>query len=150
MQFKISGTVKLSFTGVEVEANTMEEAKSKFYNTYIGNYKDLESEASDITEEDISIANDGVELSEAKYTVEVSNIDYDVEEDDVELDITDDLTDEAIEAKIEAIKKTLPQEVKVEVECDPADLEDSIAEAIASKTGWLVNSIGDYRVTEIK
>jgi len=74
------------------------------------------------------------------FKVKTTEIDYCVEDEDV-IDYVDDPDDdEEIENKIDEIKNGLPQELELEIECDPEDLEDMVCDAISEETGWLVNS----------
>lgn len=150
MVFKIKGTVELSFAGVEIEAKTEEEARAKFFDTYNGEVKDLLGDAETIIEDDLNIDKDGIKIEEATYLVKVTDIDYDVSEGDLGLSANDDLSDEAIDEKIKALKETLPQELTVEVTCNPDEIEDYIADEILDITNFGVNSVKDYKILEIK
>jgi hypothetical protein len=77
------------------------------------------------------------------YQIKTTSIDYCVEAEDLWfLDDVEDLTDEDFDREIERIKNELPQEVELEITCEPEDLEDEIADAIAEEIGWLVNNFG--------
>lgn len=75
-----------------------------------------------------------------EYQIKVTSVDYCVEDEDVIDYVSEDPTDEEIENKIAEIKATLPQELDLEITCEPEDLEDQIADAISEETGWLNNS----------
>lgn len=84
-----------------------------------------------------------------KYQIKVTSVDYDVTYEDIEFDpydtaFEDDETIAENERKadqmIEDIKKELPQELDLEIEAEPEDLEWLIADAISDETGWLNNS----------
>lgn len=153
MVFKINGTAKLEFQGVEIEARSEEEAKKKFLDAYFGanglNY--LLSDAVDgVAIEDLTIDEDGVILDEATYVVKAKRIDYDISEDDLDLDASDDLSDDSIEEKIEAAKADLPQDVVVEFTSSPDMFDDYLVDAVSTSTGMLINSIDDYEILETK
>lgn len=80
-------------------------------------------------------------------------IDYCVEEEDVcwqfdnQADLEEDSEEyyDAIHKEIEKIKASLPQEIELEIECSPDNLDDIILDAISEETGWLVNNF-EYKV----
>jgi hypothetical protein len=80
------------------------------------------------------------ELIMTKYQIKVTSVDYCVEDEDVIDYVSEDPTDEEIDNKIAEIKATLPQELDLEIECEPEDLEDILADTISEETGWLNNS----------
>ena len=95
---------------------------------------------------------------EKYYKVKTTSIDYCVEDEDVCEDICNDPEIEedseefydAIEAKIEEIKNSLPQELILEFyDCEREDLDDIVCDAISEETGWLVNSF-TYDIIEEK
>jgi hypothetical protein len=85
------------------------------------------------------------------YKVRTTYIDYYVTKEDVEETVLDDLDeleresmsedelDEIIEQAIETTRSGLPQELELEITCEPEDLEDMIVDAISEEVGWLVN-----------
>lgn len=84
-----------------------------------------------------------------KYKIQVTSVDYYVTYEDINYDpydtaFDDEETIKKNEAKadqmIEDIKNSLPQELDLEIEAEPEDLEDIIADTISEETGWLNNS----------
>ena len=90
----------------------------------------------------------------AKYKVRTTYIDYCIEEEDVEdlVKVKPQYTTawyDAVEAKIEEIKKSLPQKMIFMIECDDEeDLDDLVCDAITNETCWLINSF-DYKFKRI-
>ena len=90
-----------------------------------------------------------------KYKVKTKNIDYCIEQEDVcwqfdnQADLEEDSEEyyDAIDAEIVRLKKTLPQNLELEIECDPEDLDDMVCDAISEETGWLVNGFS-YDIIE--
>ena len=76
------------------------------------------------------------------------DIDYYIGYEDVEMnfeapeDILDDSEawEDWCDARIAEIRKDLPDEVIVEVDDEPEDLEYELSEAISNETGWLINA----------
>lgn len=66
---------------------------------------------------------------EKNFKVKVYDIDYFITEEDVD----DDLS-------IEYVRSLLPNELELEVECEPDNLEDMLVDAISDETGWLINT----------
>lgn len=92
-----------------------------------------------------------------EYQIKVTSVDYSVTYEDIEFDpydtaFEDDATIEANEKKadqmIADIKASLPQELDLEITCEPEDLESEIAEAISNETNWLNNSFTYNIVSE--
>lgn len=92
------------------------------------------------------------------FKVRTTDIDYRVTYEDLNFDPwdscfnTDDDMEEAerkADEEIAEIKDSLPQELVLEIECDPEDLDDMVCDAISEETGWLVNSF-DYEIIESK
>lgn len=76
---------------------------------------------------------------EKLYKIKTTQIEYCVEADDLWfLDEVEDFTDEDFDREIKRIKSELPQELELEITCEPEDLEDCIADAISEEVGWLV------------
>jgi restriction endonuclease Mrr len=85
------------------------------------------------------------------YKVRTTYIDYYITRQDIEETVLDDLDeleresmsedelDEIIEQAIETTRDELPQELELEITCEPEDLEDMIVDAISEEVGWLVN-----------
>lgn len=81
------------------------------------------------------------------YKVKLYDIDYCVEDEDVCSKFDNDVTIEedseeyyeAIHNEIIKIKKELPKEVIVDVECEEEDLETVACDMVSEKTGWLIN-----------
>lgn len=94
----------------------------------------------------------------AYFKVKTTNIDYYITYEDINFDPWDSCfnTDDDMEEverkadeEIAKIKDNLPQELELEIECDPEDLDDMVCDAISEETGWLVNSF-DYEIVESK
>jgi hypothetical protein len=91
------------------------------------------------------------------YKVKVTSIDYCIEEEDVMEDICEDASIEedseefynAIHAKIEEIRNSLPQTMELEIECEPDELDYLVCEAVSEETGWLNYSV-TYKILEEK
>ena len=73
-----------------------------------------------------------------EYKIKVTSVDYFVDWEDV--DDGKDHSDSWYEKKIEKVKASLPQELELDIEADPEDLEDIIADTISEETGWLNDS----------
>ncbi len=79
------------------------------------------------------------------YKIKVTSVDYCVDWEDIELkpeaeELDDEDLEEWYEIQIDLVKQSLPQELDLEIEAEPEDLEDIIADAISEETGWLNNS----------
>ena len=92
-----------------------------------------------------------------KYQIKVTSVDYYIGYEDLAFDPFDTCFEENIDAavrkadeEIESIKANLPQELDLEITCDPDDLEDMIADAISEETGWLNNSFTYDIVSEVE
>jgi hypothetical protein len=82
------------------------------------------------------------------YKVRTTYIDYYITKEDIDLpdpfesygrmDI-EEYSEEEIEDMIEETRSGLPQELELEITCEPEDLEDMIVDAISEEVGWLVN-----------
>lgn len=84
-----------------------------------------------------------------EYQIKVTAIDYAVEEEDLDfVEGIEDFTEEQVEAKIAEIKSELPQELMLEITCEPEDLEDMVVDAVSEETGWLNNSVGYEIISE--
>ena len=83
------------------------------------------------------------------YKVKTTYIDYSVTEEDVCQVVDNDPTIEedseeyydAIHAEIKKIRESLPQELELEIECEPEDLDNEVCEAVSEETNWLVNEV---------
>jgi hypothetical protein len=84
-----------------------------------------------------------------EYQIKVTSVDYDVTYEDINFDPFDtvfnddaemDEAERKADEEIAKIKSELPQELDLEITCEPEDLEDEIADAISNETNWLVNS----------
>ena len=73
-----------------------------------------------------------------EYEIKVTSVDYCVSWEDV--DDGGEHSDEWYERKTHKVKSKLPQELELEICCEPENLEDQIADAISEETGWLNNS----------
>ena len=92
------------------------------------------------------------------YKVKTTDIDYCVEAEDLyevfeeqhpEVEVDSDEYFDAIDAEIVRLKKELPQDLVLEIECEEEDLNDEVCEAVSEETGWLVNYVG-YEIIESK
>ena len=92
------------------------------------------------------------------YKVKTTDIDYCVEAEDLyevfeeqhpEVEVDSDEYFDAIDAEIVRLKKELPQDLVLEIECEEEDLDDEVCEAVSEETGWLVNYVG-YEIIESK
>ena len=91
------------------------------------------------------------------YKVKTTSIDYCIEPEDVCEEVDNDPTIEpdseeyydTINDIIEEIRAELPQELVLEIECDPKNLDDMVGEAISEETFWLVNYF-EYDILEEK
>ena len=106
----------------------------------------------------ISIVDEGETAEDALYQnfhIRTTSIDYCIHEEDVcwqfdnQADLEEDSEEyyDAIHKEIEKIKASLPQEIDLDFECSPDELDDLIVDAIGEETGWLVNSF-EYRIIE--
>jgi len=138
MKVRFNFNLEAWIDGVEIEANSEEEAREKLYQM---TFRELVEEGYDrnFTTSDVE-----GEVIEKTLKVRVFNIEYDIEEDDYE-------------DKEEYIKiiNSLPTELEVEITVDE-DLskyhlyeEDLIADEITMKTDWLVKNF-NYTVIEEK
>lgn len=133
MKVKFNFVLEAWIDGVEIEADSYDEALHKLYNMTC---EDLISEGyikdSDIKQED-------GEITEKTVKVRAYDIDYDVEPEDV--DENEELTDDELDAKIAEVKESLPSELIFEFDIEPdEDIEERIADEITLETDWLVNS----------
>ena len=117
---------------LEIEADSVEQAQEKLMSMSLEEM--LEAGAS-IKGSDVDLVD--AEITEATYIVKVVSVDYAIESYDV--DEFDVMSDEEVEAEIARVKASLPQELELEVECKPDDLDEMVADAISNETGWLVN-----------
>lgn len=149
MLIKLEGIAKVKYT-IEVDADSVQDAIDQV-DVHLQSEPGYTLEDMKILDAEMA-SEPEAKIVEAQFKVRVKGIDYDVEEQDVidEFDAFNDPTDEEIEAKINEIKSKLPQVIEVEVECDPDELEDYIADAISDETGWLINSFDQYEILEQK
>ena len=133
MKVKFDFVLDVWMQGVEIEADSYEEALRKLYAMDV---EDLISEGY-IKESDIK-QEDG-EIVEKTVKVRAYDIDYDVEPEDV--DENEELTEDELDAKIAEVKESLPSELTFEFDIEPdEDIEDRIADEITLETDWLVNN----------
>ena len=133
MKVKFDFVLEAWMQGVEIEADSYEEALRKLYAMDV---EDLISEGY-IKESDIK-QEEGV-ITEKTVKVRAYDIDYDVEPEDV--DENEELTEDELDAKIAEVKKSLPSELTFEFDIEPdEDIEDRIADEITLETDWLVNN----------
>ena len=133
MKVKFDFVLEVWMQGVEIEADSYEEALRKLYAMDV---EDLISEGyikeSDIKQEEGAI-------TEKTVKVRAYDIDYDVEPEDV--DENEELTEDELDAKIAEVKESLPSELTFEFDIEPdEDIEDRIADEITLETDWLVNN----------
>ena len=117
---------------LEIEADSVEQAQEKLMSMSLEEM--LEAGAS-IKGSDVDLVD--AEITEATYTIKVVSVDYAIESYDV--DEFDVMSDEEVEAEIARVKASLPQELELEIECKPDDLDEMVADAISNETGWLIN-----------
>ena len=67
------------------------------------------------------------------FEIETTKINYLIDEDDV-LHLVKDR--EEAKRKVEELKKSLPQHIKLNVICDPDDLYDEVEDALSYKVKW--------------
>lgn len=92
-----------------------------------------------------------------RYKVKTTEIGYCIEEEDVcwqfdnQADLEEDSEEyyDAIHAEIERLERELPQELILNIECEPEDLEDMVVDAVSEATGWLNNYV-NYVILESK
>lgn len=133
MKVKFDFVLEAWMQGVEIEADSYEEALRKLYAMDV---EDLISEGY-IKESDIK-QEEGV-ITEKTVKVRAYDIDYDVEPEDV--DENEELTEDELDAKIAEVKESLPSELTFEFDIEPdEDIEDRIADEITLETDWPVNN----------
>ena len=133
MKVKFDFVLEAWMQGVEIEADSYEEALRKLYAMDV---EDLISEGY-IKESDIK-QEEGV-ITEKTVKARAYDIDYDVEPEDV--DENEELTEDELDAKIAEVKESLPSELTFEFDIEPGeDIEDRIADEITLETDWLVNN----------
>ena len=138
MKVRFNFNLEAWIDGVEIEANSEEEAREKLYQM---TFRDLVEEGYD---RNSTISEVEGEIIEKTLKVRVFNIDYDIEEDDYE----------DKEEYIQIIN-SLPTELEVEITVDEdlpkyhLDEEDLIADEITMKTDWLVKNF-NYTILEEK
>lgn len=152
MTFKVKATMTIEVVQ-EIEAISEEEAIDTFYKQSLS---DVIDDANYIEEIDSDI--DQIEVYEAKFKVKTTEINYDVDyytcsdivaEEHPDMDEYSEEFDQLVYAKIDEIKKSLPQELEFEIECERENLDDYVADAVSEETGWLVNYC-EYTVLESK
>lgn len=149
--YKIKGTMLIDVEW-EVSADSEHDALSKFY----------AADARDVIDEciitDVNTENESAELAEGTFVIKTKEIGYSVEFEDVADQVEErfpniEFDSEEFEAKvdseIERIKKELPQELTLEVDCEKEDLDDYVSEAVSDETGWLVDYV-NYELVEVK
>ena len=106
----------------------------------------------------ISIVDDGETAEDTLYQtwhIKTVSIDYCIEDQDIcwqfdnQADLEEDSEEyyDAIHKEIDKIRASLPQEIELEIEGSPDELDDLIVDAISEETGWLVNSF-EYKVLD--
>lgn len=149
--YKVKGQLNIVFEDLEIEAESEEEALNKLYRMDARDIvDDAYIEAADTQEEE-------AELSYAEFTVKTKSIDYDVDfntcwdivvSEHPGIDEDSEEFDELVYAKIDEIKKKLPQELVLTVTCDKEDLDDYVADAISEETSWLIDG-AEYDIIKI-
>lgn len=138
MKVRFNFNLEAWIDGVEIEANSEEEARDKLYQM---TFRELVEEGYDRNFKTSEVEG---EVIEKTLKVRVFNIEYDIEEDDYE----------DKEEYIQIIN-SLPTELEVEITVDEdlpkyhLDEEDLIADEITMKTDWLVKNF-NYTVIEEK
>lgn len=85
-----------------------------------------------------------------QFKIKAFDIEYSITAEDVWfLDNVENFTDEDFDREIERIKNELPQELELEITCEPEDLEDELVDTISEETGWLIEGCS-YDVIERK
>lgn len=138
MKVRFNFNLEAWIDGVEIEANSEEEARDKLYQM---TFRELVEEGYD---RNSTISEVEGEVIEKTLKVRAFDIDYDIEEDDY------DDKEEYIQ-----IINSLPTELEVEITVDEdlskyhLDEEDLIADEITMKTDWLVKNF-KYTILEEK
>jgi len=132
MKVKFDFNLNAWIQGIEIEADSVEQAQEKLSSMSL---EDMIEAGACIKDSDVESVD--AEITEATYTVKVVSVDYAIESYDV--DELDEMSDEEVEAEIARVKASLPQELELEIECAPDDLDDYVADAISDETGWLIN-----------
>lgn len=149
--YKVKATMSVDVE-IEIEANSEDQAISRF----------IEMDAQSIMSEGNIYRADSedetAELVEGTFKVHVSSVNYDVTFNDCwdivvdehpGIDENSDEFDELVYAKIDEIKKSLPQELDLEVTCAKEGLDDYVADAISEETNWLINSC-EYNIVSVE
>lgn len=85
-----------------------------------------------------------------QFKIKAFDIEYSITAEDVWfLDNVENFTDEDFDREIARIKNELPQDLELEITCEPEDLEDELVDTIAEETGWLIEGC-NYDVIERK
>jgi len=138
MKVRFNFNLEAWIDGVEIEANSEEEAREKLYQM---TFRELVEEGYD---RNFTTSEVEGEIIEKTLKVRAFNIEYDIEEDDYE----------DKEEYIQIIN-SLPTELEVEITVDEdlskyhLDEDDLIADEITMKTDWLVKNF-NYTVLEEK
>lgn len=80
-------------------------------------------------------------IMKQKFNVSVIFVDYYITQNDLGIDVSE----ECDEKTIVDIMNGLPQEMKLQIECEPEALYDYVVEKISIITGQLVNSV-EYKI----
>lgn len=149
--YKVKATYSVDIE-IEIDADSEDAALSKLYGM---DFRDVVDDGSVFRADS---EDETAELAEAEFTVKATNISYDVTFNDCwdlvvdehpGIDEDSEEFDNLVNAKIDEIKKSLPQELILTVDCEKEDLDDYVAEAISDETNWLVNGC-DYEIVSIK
>lgn len=142
MKVKFDFNLNAWIQGLEIEADSVEQAQEKLLSMSLEDMIDAGAYIKDSAVDSVD-----AEITEATYTVKVVSVDYAIESYDV--DEFDVMSDEAIEAEIARVKSSLPQELELEIECEPDSLDSYVADAISDETGWLINDC-EYEIVSKK
>lgn len=84
-----------------------------------------------------------------RYYVLTTEIDYYVGYEDVD-DGKYEYSDDELNRRIALVKSTLPQQLELEITCEPEDLDDQVADAISNETNWLINCCNYKILSEVQ
>ena len=137
MKFKISGTIRVHYQDIEVEAENAEEAIAKLEDS-------LNEDPAKVLDKDHAYNAElydepKITAAEAKYTVRCHDIEYKANEFDLGNEEIVDLApidwddQDSVDAAIKEYEGQLPQDVEVTVTCEEDDLYRELSDAISEK-----------------
>lgn len=137
MKFKLSGTVRVHFKDIEVEAENAEEAIAKLEAAFNEN-------PAEALDEDHAYGGElwnepEVTAAEARYTVRCHDIEYKANEFDLGNEEIANLApidwddQDSVDAAIKEYEGQLPQNVEVTVTCEEDDLYKELSDAISER-----------------